>query len=35
LEILGQIALHRGHASDLVLAATGRGGLPNGFSVLP
>ena len=35
LEILGQIALYRGHASDLVLAATGRGGLPNGFSVLP
>jgi len=35
LEMLGQIALYRGHASDLVLAATGRGGLPNGFSVLP
>ena len=34
LEILGQIALYRGHASDLVLAATGRGGLPVGFSVL-
>ena len=34
LEILGQIALYRGQASDLVLAATGRGGLPTGFSVL-
>ena len=34
LEILGQIALYRGHASDLLLAATGRGGLPVGFSVL-
>ena len=34
LQILGQIALHRGHASDLVLAATGRNGLPDGFSVL-
>ena len=34
LEILGQIALYRGQALDLVLAATGRGGLPTGFSVL-
>ena len=34
LEILGQIALYRGQASDLVLAATGRRGLPTGFSVL-
>ena len=34
LEILGQIALYRGHASELLLAATGRGGLPVGFSVL-
>ena len=34
LQIMGQIALHRGHASDLVLAATGRGELPDGFSVL-
>jgi uncharacterized protein (TIGR03083 family) len=34
LEILGLIALHRGHASDLVIAATGRGALPEGFSVL-
>lgn len=34
LLILGQLALYRGHAPDLVLAATGRHGLPNGFSVL-
>lgn len=34
LEILGQIALYRGHAPDLVNAATGREGLPSGFSVL-
>ncbi len=34
IEILGQLALYRGHASELVLAATGRGGLPDGFTVL-
>ena len=34
LEILGQIALYRGRAPSLVMAATGRGGLPDGFSVL-
>jgi len=34
LEILSQLALYRGHASDLVIAATGRGGLPAGFTVL-
>jgi len=34
LEILGQLALYRGQASDLVMAATGRHGLPNGFTVL-
>ena len=34
LQILGQLALYRGHASSLVLAATGRHGLPKGFSVL-
>ena len=34
LEILGQIALYRGCASDLVFGITGRGGLSDGFSVL-
>ena len=34
LGILGQIALYRGRAPSLVLAATGRGSLPDGFSVL-
>ena len=34
LEILGQLALYRGHAPDLVMAATGRGDLPAGFTVL-
>ena len=34
LEILGQIALYRGRASDLVFGVTGRGGLSDGFSVL-
>ncbi len=34
MEILGQLALSRGHASNLILAATGRHGLPDGFSVL-
>ncbi len=34
LQILGQLALYRGQAPELVLAATGRHGLPNGFSVL-
>ncbi len=34
LQIMGQLALYRGHSSDLILAATGRGGLPEGFSVL-
>ncbi len=34
LRIIGQLALYGSHASDLVLAATGRGELPAGFSVL-
>ncbi len=34
LHIMGQLALYRGHSSDLVLAATGRSELPAGFSVL-
>jgi len=34
LQILGQLALYRGHAPNLILAATGRHGLPDGFSVL-
>ncbi len=34
LQILGQLALYRGHAATLTLAATGRHGLPDGFSVL-
>ena len=34
LQILGQLALHRGYAPNLILAATGRQGLPEGFSVL-
>jgi len=34
LQILGQLALYRGYAPNLILAATGRHGLPEGFSVL-
>ena len=34
IQLLGEIALHRGTAPALVLAATGRGSLPEGFSVL-
>ena len=34
LQIVSQLALHRGHAPDLLLAATGRHGLANGFTVL-
>ncbi|MCH7736795.1 MAG: maleylpyruvate isomerase N-terminal domain-containing protein [Chloroflexi bacterium] len=34
VRLLGQIALYRGQAPSLVLAATGRNGLPDGFSVL-
>ena len=34
LQILGQLALYRGFAPNLILAATGRHGLPAGFSVL-
>ena len=34
LQIMGQLAIHRGQASELILASTGRGGLPEGFSVL-
>ena len=34
LKILSQLAIHRGHAATLTLAATGRHGLPDGFSVL-
>ncbi|MDA0265316.1 MAG: maleylpyruvate isomerase N-terminal domain-containing protein [Chloroflexi bacterium] len=34
VQIMGQLAVQRGHAADLVMAATGRRGLPGGFSVL-
>ena len=34
IQILGQLALYRGHAPGLILAATGRHVLPDGFSVL-
>ena len=34
IQILGQLALYRGQAPNLILAATGRHGLPDGFSVL-
>ena len=34
IEIMGQLALYRGYASDLILSATGRAQLPAGFSVL-
>ena len=34
LQIVGQLALHRGHAPDLILASTGRHGLASGFTVL-
>lgn len=34
LQILGQLALHRGHAPRLILATTGRHVLPDGFSLL-
>ncbi len=34
LQIIGQIALHRGHAPALILSATGRHGLASGFTVL-
>ena len=34
IQILGQLALHQGHAPGLILAATGRHNLPDGFSVL-
>jgi hypothetical protein len=34
VQIVGQLALHRGHAPNLILAATGRNDLPDGFSVL-
>ena len=34
MEILGQLAMHQGHAPGLILAATGRHSLPEGFSVL-
>ncbi len=34
LLLLGQLALHRGLAPDLVLAATGRQDLPSGFNVV-
>ena len=34
MQILGQLALYRGHAPGLILAATGRHVLPDGFSVL-
>ena len=33
-QILGQLAVHQGQAPGLILAATGRHVLPNGFSVL-
>ena len=34
IQILGQLALHRGHAPSLILAATGRHVLSEGFSVI-
>ena len=34
IQILGQLALYQGHAPGLILAATGRHVLPEGFSVL-
>lgn len=34
VQLLGQLALYRGHAPGLILAATGRRGLTDGFSVL-
>ncbi|MDA1129821.1 MAG: maleylpyruvate isomerase N-terminal domain-containing protein [Chloroflexi bacterium] len=34
MQLLGQLALYRGHAPTLILAATGRRALPEGFSVL-
>ena len=34
MQILGQLAVHRGQAPGLILAATGRHVLPQGFSVL-
>ena len=34
LQIIGQLALHRGHAPELILSATGRHGLASGFTVL-
>ena len=34
IDIIGQMALSRGYASDLILSVTGRGQLPAGFSVL-
>jgi uncharacterized protein (TIGR03083 family) len=34
LQILGQLALYRGHAPRLILATTGRHVLPEGFSLL-
>ena len=34
VEIIGQLAVYRGHGAALTLAATGRDGLPAGFSVL-
>ncbi|HET8795184.1 MAG TPA: maleylpyruvate isomerase N-terminal domain-containing protein [Arthrobacter sp.] len=34
LALLGRLAVRSGKASELLLAATGRGGLPSGFTVL-
>ena len=34
LQVVSDLALLDGHAGPLLLAATGRGGLPTGFSVL-
>jgi hypothetical protein len=34
IEIMGQLAVYRGHAPGLILAATGRHTLAQGFSVL-
>ena len=34
IEMMGQLAIHKGYATDLILSATGRGHLPDGFSVL-
>ena len=34
LQMIGQLALNRGYAQDLILSSTGRDGLARGFTVL-